>query len=177
MGTTDRVVALVRRTTPLLGLVGGLLFFAYWIVRAREMSLPPVVGTLLDVSTVLLLGTAVLGYQLAQGLEPGAWIGWAGVAVVLNGLVSAQATVCVGLFLLGVSIARCGVHPRVPGIIMAASGLTLFLTYFMSSGFGLGYAEAGLVAKGVMGVALIGIAASLADLLVLERAAEPHARA
>lgn len=177
MRTTDRVVELVRRTTPHLGLVGGLLFFAYWFVRAREVALPPGVGVLLDISTVLLLGTAVLGYQLEQGLEPGAWIGWAGVAAVLEGLVSSQATVCLGLFLLGVSIARCGVHPRVPGIIMAASGMTLFLTYFLSSGFGRGYAEAGLLAKGVMGLALVGIAASLADLLVLERGTEAHARA
>jgi hypothetical protein len=177
MRTTDRVVALVRRTTPYMGLVGGLLFFAYWFVRAREVSLPPLVGPLLDISTVLLLGTAVLGYQLAQGLAPGAWIGWAGVAAVLEGLVSSPASVCLGLFLLGVSIARCGVHPRVPGIIMATSGMALFLTYFTSSGFGRGYAEVGLLAKGVMGLALIGVAASLADLLVLERGAEQHARA
>jgi hypothetical protein len=177
MGTPFSVVTLVRRTTPALGLVGGLLFFAYWFVRAREVTLPAGVGALLDVGTVVLLGTAVLGYQLAQGLEPGAWVGWAGVAAVLQGLVSSPPTVCLGLVLLGVSIARCGVHPRVPGIIMAVSALTLFMSYYLSAGFGRGHAEAGLLAKGVMGLALVGVAASLADLLVLERGAEQHAKA
>ena len=177
MGMTDRVVGFVRRATPYLGLVGGLLFFAYWFVRAREVALPTGVGALLDVSTVVLLGTAVLGYQLAQGLEPGAWVGWAGVAAVLEGLVSSPPTVCLGLVLLGVSIARCGVHPRVPGIIMSVSALALFLSYFMSAGFGRGYAEVGLLAKGVMGLALIGVVASLADLLVIERGAAQHAKA
>ena len=177
MGMTDRVVGFVRRTTPYLGLVGGLLFFAYWFVRAREVALPTGVGVILDVCTVVLLGTAVLGYQLAQGLQPGAWVGWAGVAAALEGLVSSPPTVCLGLVLLGVSIARCGVHPRVPGIIMAVSAAALFLSYFLSAGFGRGYAEVGLLAKGVMGLALIGVAASLADLLVLERGAAQHAKA
>lgn len=177
MGMTDGLVALLRRTTPSLGVVGGLLFFAYWFVRAREVTLPPGVGALLDLSTVVLLGTAALGYQLAQGLEPGAWVGWAGVAAVLEGLLSSPPMVCLGLALLGISIARCGVHPRVPGIIMAVSALTLFATYFMSAGFGRGYAEVGLLSKAVMGLALVGVAASLADLLVLERAAEQQARA
>lgn len=177
MGMTDRVVGLVRRTTPYLGLVGGLLFFAYWFVRAHEVALPTGVRPLLDLATVVLLGTAVLGYQLAQGVEPGAWVGWAGVAAVLEGMVNSPPTVCLGLVLLGVSIARCGVHPRVPGIIMAVSALALFLSYFMSAGFGRGYAEVGLLAKGVMGLALIGVAASLADLLVIERGAAQHAKA
>ena len=177
MGTTDRVVAAMRRTTPYLGLVGGLLFFAYWFVRAREVPLPSGVGVLLDVSTAVLLGTAVLGYQLAQGLEPGAWVGWAGAAAVLEGLVSSPPSVCLGLVLLGVSIARCGVHPRVPGIIMAVSAMALFLSYFLSAGFGRGYAEVGLLANGVMGLALVGVAASLADLLVLERGSGQHAKA
>jgi hypothetical protein len=175
MGMTDRVVGFVRRATPYLGLVGGLLFFAYWFVRAREVALPTGVGALLDISTVVLLGTAVLGYQLAQGLAPGAWVGWAGVAAVLEGLVSSPPSVCLGLVLLGVSIARCEVHPRVPGIIMAVSAMALFLSYFTSAGFGRGYGEVGLLAKGVMGLALIGVAASLADLLVLERGAAQHA--
>jgi hypothetical protein len=177
MGMTDRVVELVRRSTPYLGVVGGLLFFAYWFVRAREVALPTGVGPLLDVCTIVLLGTAVLGYQLAQGLEPGAWVGWAGVAAVLEGLVSSAPSVCLGLVLLGISIARCGVHPRVPGVIMAASGSALLLSYFMSSGFGRGYAEVGLLAKGVMGLALVGIAASLADLLVIERGVAEQRRA
>lgn len=177
MGMTDRLGALVRRTTPHLGLVGGLLFFAYWFVRAREVALPPGVAAVLDVSTVVLLGTAVLGYQLAQGMEPGAWVGWAGVAAVLEGLVASPSMVCLGLVLLGVSIARCGIHPRVPGIIMAVSALTLFVSYFMSAGFGRGYAEVGMLGKGVMGLALVGVAASLADLLVLGRAAEQQAKA
>ena len=177
MGMTDRVVALVRRTTPYMGLGGGLLFFAYWFVRARDVALPTGVGPLLDAATVLLLGTAVLGYQLAQGLEPGAWVGWAGVAAVLEGLVSSPPSVCLGLVLLGISIARCGVHPPVPGIIMAVSGLALFASYFMSAGFGRGYAEVGLLAKGVMGLALVGVAVSLLDLLVIERDLEHRAHA
>jgi hypothetical protein len=177
MGRTDRVAALVRRTTPFLGAVGGLLFFAYWFVRAREVALPTGVGTLLDVCTIVLLGTAVLGYQLAQGLERGAWVGWAGVAAVLEGLVSSPPSVCLGLVLLGIAIARCGVHPRVPGLIMAVSGAALFASYFMSSGFGRGYAEVGMLAKGVMGLALVGVAASLADLLVIDRTSAGQARA
>ena len=177
MVMTERVMIFVRRTSPSLGLVGGLLFFAYWFVRAHEVALPTGVGALLDLSTVIVLGTAVLGYQLAQGLEPGAWVGWAGVAAILQGLVSSPPSVCLGLVLLGVSIARCGVHPRVPGIIMAVSGLALFGSYFMAAGFGRGYAEVGMAAKGVMGLALVGVAASLADLLVIERGADQRAEA
>lgn len=177
MGTTDRVVAFIRRTTPYLGLVGGLVFFAYWFVRAREVPLPAGVGMLLDVATVLLLGTAVLGYQLAQGVVPGAWVGWAGVAAVLEGLVSSPPSVCLGLVLLGVSIARCGVHPPVPGIIMAVSGFALFVSYFLSAGFGRGHAEMGMLGRAVTGLALVGVAASLADLLVIERGVTQHAKA
>ncbi len=177
MGKTDRVVAVVRSATPCLGAVGGVLFFAYWFVRAREVTLPTGVGAALDVSTIVLLGTAALGYQLAQGLQPGAWVGWAGVAAVLEGLVSSPDSVCLGLVLLGVSIARCGVHPRIPGIIMSVSALTLYASYLMSAGFGRGYAEVGLLAKGVMGLALVGVAASLMDLLVIDREAAHEAKA
>jgi hypothetical protein len=177
MGMTDQVVALVRRTTPNLGVAGGLLFFGYWFVRAREVALPSGIAVLLDLATVVLLGTAVLGYQLAQGLAPGAWVGWAGVAATLEGLVSSPPSVCLGLVLVGIAIARCGVHPRVPGVIMSASASALFASYFLSAGFGRGYAEVGLLGKGVTGLALVGVAASLADLLVLERAADHPTKA
>jgi hypothetical protein len=169
MGRIDRAADLVDELTPFMGVAGGLLFAAYWFVRAREVALPHGLGVLLDISTVVLLGTAVLGYQLAQGLRPGAWVGWAGVAAVLEGLVSSPPGVCLGLLLLGIAIARCGVHPRVPGVIMAVSGAALSLSYFLSAGFGRGYGDPGPLTRVVTAMALTGIAASLLDLLVLER--------
>jgi hypothetical protein len=104
-------------------------------------------------------------------------VGGRGVAAVLEGLVSSPPTLCLGLALVGISIARCGVHPPVPGIIMSVSALALFASYFLSAGFGRGYGEVGPLAKVVMGLALVGVAASLADLLVLERVAAQRARA
>lgn len=169
MGRIGRAADLVDEMTPSMGVAGGLLFFGYWLVRAREIVLPNGLGVLLDVATIALLGTAVLGYQLAQGLRPGAWVGWAGVAAVLEGLVTSPPGVCLGLLLLGIAIARCGVHPRVPGIIMAVSGAALALSYFLSAGFGRGYGDPGPLTRVVTAMALVGIAASLLDLLVLER--------
>ena len=170
MGRMDRAAAAVDRATPLMGVAGGLLFFGYWFVRAREVVLPNALGVLLDVATIVLLGTAALGYQLAQGMQPGAWVGWAGVAAILEGLVNSPPGVCLGLLLLGIAIARCGVHPRVPGIIMAVSGAALALSYFLSAGFGRGYGDPGPLTRVVTAMALVGIVASLLDLLVLERA-------
>lgn len=173
MGRMERVAAAVDRATPLMGVAGGLLFFGYWFVRAREVVLPSGLGVLLDVATIVLLGTAVLGYQIAQGMQPGAWVGWAGVAAVLEGLVSWPPGVCLGMVLLGIAIARCGVHPRVPGVIIAVSGAALALSYFVSAGFGRGYADPGTLTRVVTGMALVGIAAAMLDLLV-EREHELH---
>jgi hypothetical protein len=179
MGSTGPLDVVLRRAAPAFGAVGGLCFFGYWFVRARDVSLSPVVGALLDVATFLLLGTAVLGHQAAQGLRPGTWVGWAGVAALLQGLLFSPPAVCCGFVLIGISIARSGVHPRAPGVIMAASGFALLGTFYCSSGFGRFNAETGLVGKAVMGAALVGVAASLADLLPLEngpegRVGEPH---
>lgn len=167
MGSSG-LLAVLRRATPASGAVGGLCFFGYWFVHAREIALPSPVGALLDVATFVFLGTAVLGYQLAQGLAPGAWLGWAGVTALLQGLLQSHTAVCCGLVLLGASLARSGVQRRVPGVIMASSGFALLLTLYYSSGFGRGHAEMGLVGKAAMGAALVGVAASMADLLLLE---------
>ncbi|WP_457253172.1 hypothetical protein [Pedococcus sp. P5_B7] len=179
MGSSGPLDVVLRRAAPVFGAVGGLCFFGYWFVRAREVSVSPVAAALLDVATFLFLGTAVLAHLVAQGLGPGAWVGWAGVTALLQGLLFSPPAVCCGLFLLGVSIARSGAHSRIPGVIMATSGFALLWTFYYSSGFGRGHAEMGLVGKAVMGAALVGVAASLADLLVLEhgpegRVGEPH---
>lgn len=174
MERSGGLAADLRRAAPALGAVGGLLFFGYWSVRAREVTLPPFAGALLDVATFLLLGTAVLWYQLAEGLAPGAWIGWTGVTALLQGLLYSPPAVCFGLVLLGISIARSNVHPRAPGALMASSGLALLWTLYSSSGFDRSHADLTLVDKAVMGAALVGVAASLADLLLLEHDPEGH---
>lgn len=179
MGRSGGPDVVLRRSAPVLGALGGLCFFGYWFVRARDLALPPFAGALLDVATFVLLGGAFLGHLLAQGLVPGAWVGWAGLTALLQGLLFSPPAVCFGLVLLGISIARSGVQPRVPGVLLAASSLALLWTFYDSSGFGRAHAEMGLLGKAVMGAALVGVAASLADLLVVQhdskgRAAEPH---
>lgn len=178
MGRSGGPDVVLRRSAPVLGALGGLCFFGYWFVRARDLAIPPFAGALLDVATFVLLGGAFLGHLLAQGLVPGAWVGWAGLTALLQGLLFSPPAVCFGLVLLGISIARSGVQPRVPGVLLAASSLALLWTFYDSSGFGRAHAEMGL-GKAVMGAALVGVAASLADLLVVQhdskgRAAEPH---
>jgi len=174
MDSTRGPAAWLRRVAPVSGAVGGLVFFGYWSVRAREVTLPPLAGALLDVATFLLLGTAVLGYLLAEGLDTGSWVGWAGFTVLLQGLLYSPPAVCFGFVLLGISIARSKVHPRAPGALLAASGLALLWTVYYSSGFDRSHADLGLVSKAVMGAALVGVAAALVDLLLLEHDPDGH---
>ena len=174
MGRTPGLDDVLRRAAPVFGAVGGLAFFGYWSVRVREVTLPPFAGALLDVATFVLLGTAVLGYLLAEDLAPGSWVGWAGFTALLQGLVYSPPAVCFGFFLLGISIARSNVHTRAPGVLLACSGLALLWTVYYSSGFDRSHAETGLVARAVLGAALVGVAASLADLLLLEHEPEGH---
>src|SRR5690349_551295 len=66
----------LESTAPLAGDIGGLLFFAYWMNRSRGLGIPPLLGMLLDLVTLVLILVAVLGYQVAQGSAESAWIGW-----------------------------------------------------------------------------------------------------
>ena len=115
--------------------------------RPRGRRCPPASVSLLDVATVVAARHRRARLPARPGpASPGAWVGWAGVAAVLEGLVPRRRRCCLGLLLLGIAIARCGVHPRGPGIIMAVSGVgAARCRTSLSAGFGRGYAEAGLL--------------------------------
>src|SRR6185312_4624898 len=63
----------LESTAPLAGDIGGLLFFAYWMNRSRGLGIPPLLGLLLDLATMVLVGAAVLGYQITQADAGSAW--------------------------------------------------------------------------------------------------------
>jgi hypothetical protein len=167
---TERLMDRLRRRGPLCGDVGGLLFFVFWMTRARQHSLPLGLGTVVDLATVALVLVALLGYQLAQASAPAGWLGWAGVATVALGFSGSLAMVAAGLMLFGASIVRCGVHPRLPGWLLVGAGWVLVLGVALAPGFGRAWANLSPVWSAVMGAALVVVAAALADLDVIERA-------
>lgn len=169
MQAPSPIVVRLERVGPLAGDTGGLLFFAYWSTRSRAIALPPMVSMLLDLATLVLMTTAVLGYQLVQGDPPRAWVGWAGVAAVGLGFGGSLPLLCAGLVLFGLSVAWGGVFPRLPGWLLAAGGVVLMLGWTFASAFGRAYAEPSAWWEAAMGAGLIMIAAALADLDVLGR--------
>jgi len=167
---TERLMGRLKRRGPVCGDVGGLLFFVFWMTRARQSALPPGVGVLVDLATVALVLVALLGYQLAQASAPAAWLGWGGVAAVGLGFGGSLALLSAGLVLFGISIVRCGVHPRLPGWLLAGAGWALMVSVALAPGFGRAWANLSIGWSVVMGAALVVVAAALADLDVIERA-------
>lgn len=170
MAGTERLMDRLKRFGPLCGDVGGLLFFVFWMTRARQGGLPLGLGALVDLATVGLVLAALLGYQLTQGSSSAAWLGWAGIASVGLGFGGSLALVCAGLVLFGASIVRCGVHPRLPGWLLVGSGSVLMVSVAFAPGFGRAWANLSVTWSAVMGAALVVVAAALADLDVIERA-------
>ena len=111
---TEGLLDRPKRRGPLCGDIGGLLFFVYWMTRARQSPVPFGLGVLVDLATVALVLVALMGYQLAQSSAPSAWLGWSGVAAVGLGFSGSLPLICAGLMLFGISIVRCGVHPGLP---------------------------------------------------------------
>jgi hypothetical protein len=163
------VVVSLERVGPLAGDAGGLLFFAYWTTRSREIVLPAIISMLLDLAAVVLMGTALLGYQLVQTDAPRAWVGWAGVAAVALGFDGSLPLLCAGLVLFGLSVAWGGVFPRLPGWLLVVGGVVLMLGWTFAASFGRAYAEPSSWWEAAMGAALVMVAAALADLDVLGR--------
>jgi hypothetical protein len=174
MEGTARLIAWLERSAPLAGDVGGLLFFAYWTTRARGTELPAALSVLLDGATILLVTLAVLGYQLAQGAKPRAWVGWAGVAAIGLGFAGSLSLVASGLVLFGVSILLCGVHPQLPGRLLIAGGSFLLVAQAFAPGFGRADSGASAAWSVLMGLALVGVAGAMADLDVLHRDGRLH---
>ncbi|HEV7148738.1 MAG TPA: hypothetical protein VGN48_17240 [Pedococcus sp.] len=163
------VVVSLERLGPLAGDAGGLLFFAYWSTRSRAIALPPMVAVLLDLATLVLMTTAVLGYQLIQDEMPRAWVGWAGVAAVGLGFGGSLPLLCAGLVLFGLSVTWGGVFPQLPGWLLVVGGLVLMMGWTYASNFGRAFARPSPWWEAAMGAALVMVAAALADLDVLGR--------
>ncbi len=159
----------LESTAPLAGDIGGLLFFAYWMNRSRGLGIPPLLGMLLDLVTLVLILVAVLGYQVAQGSAESAWIGWVGVTALAMGFTGWLAMVCAGLVLFGVSIVRCKVHPPLPGFLLIGGGTVLLVALALAPAFGRAWGNPSPVWGAVMGCALIAIAGALADLDAIRR--------
>jgi hypothetical protein len=159
----------LKSSAPLAGDIGGLLFFAYWMNRSRGLGIPPVLGLLLDLATIVLVGASVVGYQLAQGTSERAWIGWAGAAAIGLGFTGSLSMLCAGLVLFGLSVVRCHVHPPLPGYLLMAGGSVLLVAQALAPAFGRAYARPSPVWGAVMGIALVAIAGAMADLDALRR--------
>jgi hypothetical protein len=159
----------LESTAPLAGDIGGLLFFAYWMNRSRGLGIPPLLGLLLDLATMVLVGAAVLGYQITQADAGSAWVGWVGVTAIAMGFVGWLAMVPAGLAIFGLSIVRCKIHPRLPGYLLMAGGTVLLVALALAPAFGRAWANPSPVWGAVMGCALIAIAGALADLDALRR--------
>jgi hypothetical protein len=172
---TERLMAWLQRRAPVAGDLGGLLFFAYWTTRARGIELPLVWQLALDGATIVLVGVAVVGYQLAQGASEHAWVGWAAAAAIGLGFGESLALLCAGLTMFGVAIITCRVHPRLPGQLLVAAGAVLCVAQAFAPGFGRADERASTVWGVVMGAALIALAGAMADLDVLRRDQRPRA--
>lgn len=166
MGGTIRLMEGLQRMAPRAGDAAGLLLWLWWTVVARGLPMPgPLVGGLGFVMALLLTGS-LLGYQFAQGTQAGAWLGWAGVATVAHGsLLASPGLLAGGLALWGLAVVRCGVLPRVPGLMLVGAGTGLFLmsalaVEFVHSGAG----TVGTTWRVLTGLALVVVAAALADL-------------
>ena len=167
---TERLMDRLKRRGPLCGDIGGLLFFVFWMTRARQSPVPFGLGVFVDLATVTLVLVALMGYQLAQSSAPSAWLGWSGVAAVGLGFSGSLPLICAGLMLFGISIVRCGVHPRLPGWLLLGAGWVLMVSVGLAPGFGRQWANLSAGWSAVMGAALVVVAAALADLDVIERA-------
>jgi hypothetical protein len=124
---------------------------------------------------MVLVGIAVVGYQLAQGTKARAWIGWAAAATIAAGFGGSLALVCAGLAMFGLAIVRCGVHPRLPGELLVVGGVVLLFAQALAPGFGRADAGASPLWSALMGIALVGVAGAMVDLDTVHRDGRPHA--
>lgn len=156
MEATARLIAWLQRVAPACGMAAGVPFFALWQARADGAE-PSAVATAVHLLTWALLTVALLGHQLAQGTQPLAWLGWAGVGSAIQGFLTSPFMLCVGLVLFGVSVVRCGVHRPATGHLMSAGSGLLLLTLLVvppAGAGGLGPLVHGyLVAAGLLAVA------------------------
>lgn len=149
--------------------MGGLLFFAFWMTHARPIALPGILVALLDLAAPALVVIAMLGYQLAQGSAPAAWVGWAGIASIMFGFAGHWALLCAGFVLFGIAVIRCKVHPRLPGILLVVAGSLLLVVQTWAPVFQRAFDNVHPGWRALMGVALILVAAAFTDLDVRTR--------
>jgi membrane-bound ClpP family serine protease len=83
--------------------------------------------------------------------------------------------VCAGLALFGVAMVRCGVHPRLPGLLLVSGGAVLLVAQAFAPGFGRAVSGTSPAWGVLMGLALVAVAGALADLDVLHRESAAHA--
>jgi len=165
MGGTLRLMGGVQRWAPRAGDAGGLLLWCWWMVLARDLPLPGTARAMLGLAVAALLSVAVLGYQFAQGTAGRAWWGWAGAATLIQGsFLGSPREVAAGLALWGLSVVACGVLPRTPGLMLVGAGTALFLMSAVAVEFVRAEGMVGAVWRGLTGLALVVVAAALADL-------------
>ncbi|WP_270889496.1 hypothetical protein [Pedococcus sp. 5OH_020] len=169
MDGTARMRLQLERFGPVAGDVGGLLFFAFWVTRAHQVAVPAVLEVVVYVLALASLIPALVGYQLAQGAASSAWVGWAGIAAMGYGFAGQWALLCSGLALFGVSVVRCGVHARLPGLLLVAGGSLLLVVQAFAPVFSRSFAYLNPGWRGLTAVALVLVAAALTDLDVTSR--------
>lgn len=169
MDSTARLMGRVERWGPSAGDLGGLFFFAFWMAHARAFPLPGSVVALIDLGATVLVVLAMLSYQLAQGSASAAWVGWAAIASVMFGFAGQWALLCAGLMLFGISIIRCAVHPKLPGVMLLVAGTLLLVVQAYAPVFQRAFDNLGTGWRGVMGVSLVLVAAAFTDLDIRAR--------
>jgi hypothetical protein len=136
MEGTLRLIGWMERHAGGWGAAGAVLLFAFWNTLARDVALPPVAYTSLQLATTALITVGVAGLQLEQGTHPASWVGWGGAAAVGMGFWGSLLLSCAGLLLFGISIVRCRVHRPTSGVFLAAGAALLMVSTSFAPGFG-----------------------------------------
>jgi hypothetical protein len=136
MEGTLRLIDWMERHAGAWGAAGAVLLFAFWNALARDVALPTVAHTTLQLATTALITVGVAGHQLEQGTHPASWVGWAGAAAVGMGFWGSLLLTCAGLLLFGISIVRCKVHRPTSGVFLAAGAGLLLVSTSFAPGFG-----------------------------------------
>ena len=174
MAQTQDMAATLERVGPVAGDAGGLVLFAWWMFSAVHAPVPGVVLALTGLVAALLVGAALVGYQLRQADSPSAWLGWAGLAVLVLGFAGNPTWVPAGLALFGISVLRGSVFPRLPGVLMAVGGWLVLVTVGLAPTVPSGASPAVIAWRGAMSVGLVLVAGALADLDALTDSESPR---
>jgi hypothetical protein len=177
MAQTTGMAGTLERVGPVAGDAGGLLLFGWWMFSAVHAPVPGALLALSGLLAAVLVGAALVGYQLRQADSPSAWLGWAGITVLVLGFAGNPTWVPAGLALFGLSVLRGTVFPRLPGVLMAVGGWMVLVTMALTPSTPSGTSPSAIAWRGAMSVGLVLVAGALADLDALTDPEKPRRRA